>query len=391
MVHTMRTLTAKGRDIARTAVYTRPWLTAIGVFVLVRLIGVAVLAILAANRERELFDVLKAWDGDWYLAIAENGYDHVPDRFIDAAGHRSRTTPLAFFPLYPMLIRGLSYVTGGDALAAALVISLIAGCLASVAIFRIGQIVDPRPKTGLLLVALWAGAPMAITLSMAYTEALFTALAAWALLGVLRRQWLMAGLCTALAGLVRPSASVLVGVVGLAALITLFREHRSWRAAVCAVLCPLGMLGWWGYVANETGSLTGWFDIQRAGWFSYIDFGGETLEFFGDILDSGNSLMETVTMLMVIVAVVLAILIVRARIPWPLWGYGAGTVFMVVVTAGINYSKSRFLIPAFPLLIPVAHGLANRKTSTMTWTTIAFVLFGSWFSAYSLTGWTLAI
>jgi hypothetical protein len=391
MVRTMRTLTAKGREMSLTAVRTRPWLLAIGVFVLVRLTGLVVLAILADNRDRELFDVLKSWDGDWYLAIAENGYDHVPDRFIDAAGHRSRTTPLAFFPLYPMLIRGLAVVTGGDALAAGLVISLIAGCLAAVAIFRISQIVDPRPKTGLLLVALWGGAPMAITLSMAYTEALFTALAAWALVGVLERKWILAGLCTAFAGLVRPSASVLVGVVGLAALITVFREHKAWQAVVGAILSPLGLLGWWGYVANETGSLTGWFDIQRDGWFSYFDFGGQTLKFFGEILDSGNSVMETVTMLMVFAAVVLAVLVIRARIPWPLWAYGAGTVFMVVVTAGITYSKSRFLIPAFPLLIPVAHGLANRRTSTMVWTTVAFVLFGSWFSAYSLTGWNLAI
>lgn len=391
MVRTMRTLTGKAHEMARTAVHTRPWLVAVGVFVFVRLIGVAVLAILADNRDRELFDVLKSWDGDWYLAIAEDGYDHVPDRFIDAAGHRSRTTPLAFFPLYPMLVRALSVVTGGDVLAAALVISLIAGCLAAVAILRIGQIVDPRPRTGLLLVALWAGAPMAITLSMAYTEALFTALAAWALLGVLKRDWLLAGLCTALAGLVRPSASVLVGVVGLAALIAIFRGHRTWQTVVGLVLTPLGLLGWWAYVANETGRLTGWFDIQRDGWYSYFDFGQQTVKFFGEILDTGNSVMETVTMLMVFAAVVLAILVIRARIPWPLWAYGAGTVFMVVVTAGITYSKSRFLIPAFPLLIPVAHGLANRRTSTMAWTTVAYVLFGSWFSAYSLTGWTLAI
>ncbi|MET0233581.1 MAG: hypothetical protein ABW224_02975 [Kibdelosporangium sp.] len=391
MASTMLTLIGKGPHMAMTAVRTRPYLLAIGVFVLARLAGLIVLAILADNRDRDLSDVLKSWDGDWYLSIAENGYDNVPSRFIDAAGHRSRTTPLAFFPLYPMLIRALSTVTGGDALAAALVISFIAGCVAAAGIFRIAQIIDPRPKTGLLLVALWAGAPMAITLSMAYTEALFTALAAWALVGVLERKWIMAGLCTAAAGLVRPSASVLVGVVALAALLAVFREHKPWQAAAGAVLSPIGLFGWWGYVANQTGSLTGWFDIQREGWFSYFDGGQQTWQFFGEILDSGNSVMETVTMLMVFAAVVLAVLIIRARIPWPLWAYGGGTVFMVVVTAGITYSKSRFLIPAFPLLVPVAHGLANRKTSTMLTTVVAFVLFGSWFSAYSLTGWNLAI
>ncbi|WP_173131298.1 hypothetical protein [Kibdelosporangium persicum] len=374
-----------------TALRTRPYLQAVGVFLLVRLTGLVVLAILAGNRERDLFDVLKSWDGDWYLAIADNGYGNVPERFVDAAGQRTPATPLAFFPLYPMLIRVLTPITGSDSLTAALLVSLIAGCAAAAGIFRIAQIVDPRPKTGLLLVALWGGAPMAITLSMAYTEALFTALAAWALVGVLERNWTVAGLCTAAAGLVRPSASVLVGTVALAAIVSVFREGKSWQAWVCAVLSPIGLFGWWGYVAKQTGSLTGWFDIQRQGWFSYFDGGMQTVKFFGDILDTGNSVMETVTMLMVLGAVVLTFLILFSRIPWPLWLYGGGTVFMVLVTAGITYSKARFLIPAFPLLIPVAQGLANRKRHTMLAATAGFVLFGSWFSAYSLTGWTLAI
>ena len=38
-------------------------------------------------------------------------------------------------------------------------------------------------RAGLLLVALFAAAPMGVVLSMAYTEALFCALAVWALVG----------------------------------------------------------------------------------------------------------------------------------------------------------------------------------------------------------------
>jgi hypothetical protein len=241
------------------------------------------------------------------------------------------------------------------------------------------------------MVALWAGAPMAITLSMAYTEALFTALAAWALVGVLERRWILAGLCCLVAGLVRPTAILLVGVIGLAALIALVREHRTWRAAVCVVLTPLGLLGWWGYVANRTGSLTGWFDIQRTGWSSQFDGGQETWKFIGDILKSGNSVMETVNMFAILGAVVLAVLLVRSRIPWPLAVYGVGIVLLVVGTAGVTYDKVRFLLPGFTLLVPVAHGLANQKPRTMIAMTTGIVLLGSWFGAYSLTAWKYAI
>jgi hypothetical protein len=374
-----------------TAVRTRPYLLAVGVYVLARLVGLAVLAILADNHDRPLFELMKSWDGDWYLAIAENGYDNIPDRFVDATGHKSPTTPLAFFPLYPMLIRVIAPLTGWDTLAAAMVVSLIAGCVAACGLFRIGQIVDPRPKTGLLLVALWAGAPMAITLSMAYTEALFCALAAWTLVGVLERRWLEAGFCCLAAGLVRPTASVLVVVVMVAAIIAVIRENRVWQAWVAAALAPLGLLGWLGYVAHRTGSLTGWFDIERYGWYTYFDGGQETFKFVRDVLLSGNSVMEMVNVLVVFACLVLAVITVASRIPWPLWAYGAGTVFMVVASAGVNYARIRFLLPGFTVLIPVAHGLANRKTRTMVAVTVSFVLFGSWFSAYALTAWKFAI
>jgi hypothetical protein len=374
-----------------TAVRTRPYLLATGLFVLVRLCGFAVLAILADNHDRPVFDLMKAWDGDWYLSIAENGYDNVPGRFVDATGHHTPNTPLAFFPLYPWLIRLLAPVTGSDTLAAGMVVSLIAGCAAACALFRIAQIVDPRPKTGLLLVALWAGAPMSITLSMAYTEALFTALAAWALIGVLERKWIMAGLCCLAAGLVRPTATVLVAIVVVAAIIAVLRDQKAWQAGVGAVLAPIGLFGWWGYVANRTGSLTGWFDIERAGWYTQFDGGQETFKFVRDVLLSGNSVMETVNVLVLFAAVVLAVLTVRSRIPWPLAVYGAGYVFLVIATAGINYARIRFLLPGFTVLIPVAHGLANRRTPTMITATVAYVLFGAWFSAYALTAWHFAI
>ncbi|TCO62569.1 glycosyltransferase family 39 protein [Actinocrispum wychmicini] len=374
-----------------TAVRARPYLLATGVFVAVRLVGFAMLAILADNHDKPVFDLMKSWDGDWYLAIAENGYDNIPARFIDANGHHTTYGPLAFFPLYPWLIRVVAPVTGSNTLAAAMVVSFLAGCVAACGLFRIARMVDPRPKTGYALVALWAGLPMGITLSMAYTEALFTALAAWALIGVIERNWILAGLCCAAAGLVRPTANVLVIVVVVAALITVFRDGKSLWAWVAVVVAPAGLVGWWAYVANRTGSLTGWFDLERDGWNTKFDFGRETLKFVRDVVMSGNSVMETIDILVIFGAIVLAVLTVRSRIPWPLSAYGAGVVFFVVATAGINYARMRFLLPGFPVLIPVARGLANRKPGTAVAAIVAFVLFGAWFSAYSLTGWHFAI
>ena len=47
------------------------------------------------HTEVQAVDMWTRWDGDHYLRIANEGYDHPPDY-----------APAAFFPLYPTLIAG---------------------------------------------------------------------------------------------------------------------------------------------------------------------------------------------------------------------------------------------------------------------------------------------
>jgi hypothetical protein len=103
---------------------------------------------------------------------------------------------MAFFPLYPSFTALVSGLPAVSTVAAALIVALGAGIAAACALLRIGRILDPRPGVGLVLVALWAGAPMAIVLTMPYTEGL----AAWALVGVLEQKWWLAGACIVFAG-----------------------------------------------------------------------------------------------------------------------------------------------------------------------------------------------
>ena len=58
---------------------------------------------------------------------------------------------------------------------------------------------------------------------------------------------------------------------------------------------------------------------------------------------------------------------------------------------GLMYSKVRLMLPAFPLLIPVAMGLAHRRRTTAVCSAALIVCFGAWFGAYSLTAWPYAI
>lgn len=81
--------------------------------------------------------------------------------------------------------------------------------------------------------------PTAFVQSMAYTETLFTALAAWALYAVLRGRWIVAGALCVLAGLTRPTAAALIAALAITAAVTLVREYREERrAARCCAATP---------------------------------------------------------------------------------------------------------------------------------------------------------
>jgi hypothetical protein len=354
-----------------------------GVYLAVRLLGVAILAVLAAVHDRNVLDVLKAWDGDWYLSIARDGYAVNFTGKVDAAGHFDADTTLAFFPGYPLVIGMLGRLTSTALPLVGVAASLIAGLFAAYGIVRLPK--DRR--VGLITVALFASTPMAVTLSMVYSEALFSALAAWTLVGVMERRWWLAASCCAAAGLVRPSAGVLILIV-FVAVIVYGQTTKAWLAAA---VCPLGLVAWLGWVANRTGSLTGWFEVQKAGWGTAFDLGANTWQFVRTVLTTDSSVMETANMLVVLGAIVLCVVGVVRKLPWPLVAYGIGLVVMTAGSSGVTYSKMRLLVPAFTLLIPVAIGLARRRNGTVLAVLIASALLSGWIGAYALTGWKYAI
>ena len=365
------------------------------VYLAVRAVGVLVLGLMAA-RGSGLVNELRSWDGVWMLAIAGRGYDGVPLTLVDAFGRHTPDTAYAFFPGYPATVAVMSVLTGGDLVAAALLVSAVAGVVAAYGLVALAGSLPPElvpggaRRVGLLLVALFAAAPMGVVLSMAYTEALFCALAVWALVGALRERWLLAGLCAAAGGLVRPTGSALALAVVLAALVAAGRD-RAWRPLVSAVLAPLGLLGYLAVVGWRTGSPTGWFAIQRGGWGSRFDGGASLVAFVGRTLTGGHEVYDLAVLLALIGSVTLLVLAVRLRVPWPLVVYAAAVLVTVWASDGQIHSRVRLLMPAFPLLVPVAVGLARRRTGTAVAVVVAAALASAWFGGYTLTIWRYAI
>lgn len=214
---------------------------------------------------------------------------------------------------------------------------------------------------GLLLAGLWGVVPHALVQSMAYTESLFTALAAFALVALLRRSWVTAGLLTIVAGLCRPSALALIGVVGLAALIAVVRRQDGWRPYAAALLAPLGWLGYLWWVGTKTGRIDGWFHVQATSWHSSFDFGVSTYQAVVRTATSPTVLDFVIVSLVLIGAVVLLVIAALKRVPWPLVVYSLGIVVMAVGATNYFNAKGRLILPAFALLIPIARALARLR------------------------------
>ncbi len=80
----------------------------------------------SAFRELAVSRLTQPGDATWYLDIAQNGY----------AKDGEKAIALVFYPLYPMLIRLLGFVTGDLALAGQ-IISRVSYCAASILLYEL--------------------------------------------------------------------------------------------------------------------------------------------------------------------------------------------------------------------------------------------------------------
>ncbi|MFC5724832.1 hypothetical protein ACFP1Z_32260 [Streptomyces gamaensis] len=332
------------------------------VYAAVRALGIVALALWGCVRGSSPHHLLSArWDSVWYSRIAEDGYGFTL-RLADGAVH----SDLAFFPLLPWLERALSALLPLSVSDAGLVVSALSSLGAAWGIFAVGEVLHGR-RAGVVLVALWAALPVGVVQSMAYSESLFTALAAWSLYAVLTGWWVWAGGCAAAAGLTRPVGAAVVAALWLTAAVTLWRGRGERRAPGRArlwlgvVLAPLGWLGYVAWVGVRTGSVTGYLDVQ-GGWGNGSDGGLAFARFVAGQL--GGPAWPAGLGLLAGVALVLALYAagVRARQPLPLLVYAGVIVALALTAKGYFGSKPRLLMPAFPLLLPVALWLARPRS-----------------------------
>ncbi|MEW2029237.1 hypothetical protein AB0901_01745 [Streptomyces roseifaciens] len=332
---------------------------------------------------------LLAWDGNLYVGIAQDGY---AQRYSYTDDGSLTGNNLAFFPLFPMLIRTVHTVTRLDWGTSGIVTAHLALLAALIVVHRLlTRLHDGR--TALFAIVLLAGAqPMALSFLMSYSESLFLALAAGTLLAAHRKAWLTAGTLALLTGLTRPAAAAVAAALAVAVLLHLLRERRVTPRPLAAVV--LGCLGtplylWW--VGRRIGDPDAWFRIQEAGWGTHWDNGAAFLDFLGETLRRGEGWVSVSTAV-ILLALTCATVLTWHRGTWPpLLVYGTGIVVLTLAQSNYSHSKLRLLIPAVLFLVPVARALAAARTRTAVTVLCAATLFGCWYGAFMLTVWKYAI
>ena len=430
------TLTARrGSGPARSRWLQHPAAVAAGGFLAIRAIGLVALLRSDQRAGRPLIEVLGLWDGGWFVRIAEAGY--AGDLDLSAPMTDQSTGSLAFFPVYPILIRALSGLAGLDPRWAGVLISLTAGAVAAAGVAILAR--DwAGDRVGLLAGLLWSAAPMGVVAAIVYSEALFTALVVWTFIALRRHSWLIAGTLGALAGLTRPTGIAVGAAVAAYAAWTVVapklvrrsgrdltagdedaseqaasEQAASDRAALdraalhpatrrttglaltAGALAVAGTPSFWLWVGQRAGRWDGWFAVQEAFWGSRFDGGasiwrltqavvrGETLP--------GVELMSVSVLILLIVSVALLALAVRGRVWWPLLAYAAISLVMVIGSSGYFSSKLRFLVPIFVLAFPLARWLAARSRSTQVLAVMAAVAATTLSGTWLLLSWPYAI
>lgn len=309
------------------------------------------------------------WDSLWYLAIANHGY--------------SSKASAGFFPVYPLLMRGLSYVTGST-LVAGVVISWVAFAVSLVLLHRLTELELGRSAadTAVLLLAL---APLSFFFTAVYTESLFLALALGATYAARRDKWLLAGMLGTLAAVTRITGVLLVVMVLLGCVWRRARpqidRRRLWllAAPLAFIVYLVGLaISGYGFLAPFTAQASSIHDHSFAGPFVAIiqafgaaarglgalAGGSQPLISFGSLAAPLSPGAESVYLLGVLLVSVGALALCFRRLPRA-YGVFALLAFLVAISSPVAgqplKSLDRYVLTIFPLWMVAGAWLAERR------------------------------
>ncbi len=291
---------------------------------------------------------LLAWDGSFYADIAQHGYGSLP------------RAALRFFPLTPLLGRGVGWLGFGPRIGVVIVANvaaLVAGALLWSLVQREGFSSAAANRAAWLLPVF----PSAFVLVLGYAESIFLAVAIGAFVAIRDRRWLLAAVLGVLAGASRPGGFILAVPIAVEAVRALRTAGpREIAARATAVLAPFGgtalFLLW---VGDRFGDALLPFRVQTRsnlkGSFTNpaISVGRAVRGLFDGHIGTG---LHVPWMVLAVILIVICF----KRLPSSYGWFALVTIASAVTSSNLD-SFERYALGAFPLVIVGAILTRDRR------------------------------
>ncbi len=293
---------------------------------------------------------LQTWDTQHYLAVAQDWYRPM---------HPSN----AFYPLLPVLIIAASVVTGGNLVAAGLLVSTTGSVATFLLLFVLIEKLYAR-KTAWRVVWLMITFPTAFFLHFIYSEGIFLFLIVAGFFALYTKRWWLVVLSHLLLPLTRATGLLVAGGHALFALENL-RKRKRYVAAGAAVAA--GFLIYLLLMLVFTGSAFTGFTLQ-ADYFGNYSAGNIFLPLAWVRQNVLYFNTESTTLLAYQLMNRFFFLLYLVLLPWLFKWVRRDLFWYCVVVGGITAlsgnlaSWARYMLPLFPLFIPLARLLRGRYT-----------------------------
>lgn len=355
--------------------------------------------------EPDYLNFVNIWDSEWYHRISSGGYPAEIPR--DSSGN-AMTNAWAFYPLFPVVVRGVSVLTGLPWVVAAPLVSSLAGLAAVLVIYKLFLLVDSRiqriPRSASVGVgplenvgvgahgnALWGVAlvstfPVSAILQVPYAESIHLLLLATSLYLLLQRRYLTSVPVVLLMCLARPAGVPFALLAGAHVLLRIIHRRRdpfpareAVKASLLAVASAAGAFAWPVIAWLATGNIRAYTETEAAwrgggGIVPFLPWVETGQRLFGDVLGWVAPLL-----LVAAVVVYLDSAAVR-RLGTDLRLWCAAYILYLLVVLHPQTSTFRLMLPLFPLALAAVYVSKSRayRSSVIVLFTLLQIVWVAW-------------
>ncbi len=332
--------------------------------------GIATKGHLPASMANVARQGLFSWDAGWYGSIAAHGYGFL--------GYSS----LRFFPLFPLIVKAVSFVLLGNVRLSLLVVANLSDLCGLVLLVVLVARETGDDELATRSAWLMSLAPAAFTYVMGYAEATLLVFTVAGFIALRGHRWWWAMVFGILAGLTRPIGILFAIPAIVEALSGLWEVGIRDRIARAAAVAggPMGVVGYLSFLGLYYHHLLAPIHIEQRHRGGFTD-PLVTLYHEASMLISGHHLEEALHLPWALLSVAL-IVVAFWKLPA---SYGAFALAVILVAlSGHNIdSFERYAMSAFPLVIAGACltagprverlVLAGLAASLVAYSTLAFL------------------